>query len=765
MWDSPSNHIPGLSWDIILLEQGGLWEKILTWAKFSQLAGYIDQLKEARNYPVRNALIRWMVQKKKFQAWRSSGNNIHIDLDTLWIHIQAGGIHAGKNSTLSAHLPFREIDTATWETLVHQRWLPEDDILEGRLHINDNEKSEWTSTHIKNIILEQKSLFLDKFWSIDALSTRRSEVVDWIASGWHLPGSMIVEHIGTLEQKNQRRFALDLLLIAEDLSIKLSDQMTEGSGWFESAQASQQFYAATKNIIHTPRYYEAIKIVRIVLENIDMSADRSDWWNSFCSDWWEKGWNDISLFGFMHENRIARIPIVTSRHLTPHGLGDIIPKIPKSDYQMVDSVIDSYDIFNKTMQEIERIMWENPLDMTAFLKLFLSLSDIFVSEISHGESYISRLRKISAQLRDTSHIPPELNEEIAQLLSDMERVYSETIQNLSSNTSQTPQVVDVKFDARYQEIAEKVNPKSPCYDTELCMSNSWVRVVACPDPHQWSMLYAAKRLGLIRGKPLITVVWGCKFLENPERLDWFVTKIISLSDSNAANLCTPGTQSGLWTLFGRQNALYKEKTKNTPRSEKMHMFGFVPMESAIYPDNPLLDVDKSPYAVATDVVAIGKTEWWSTPGAAGYFQKMGLFWERLVGENNRHTSESQSSPHIIIVANGGAFTIAELNAWLARSARPIFVKDTGRFADLAISMIQHSASWNNLDHETLFAKIHELIMDIPDNGQLLRDFENVRWREEIIEFSHHISWDNLSESSITTLENIDQALEKNISTK
>ncbi len=40
----------------------------------------------------------------------------------------------------------------------------------------------------------------------------------------------------------------------------------------------------------------------------------------------------------------------------------------------------------------------------------------------------------------------------------------------------------------------------------------------------------------------------------------------------------------------------------------MHMFGFVPMESAVYPDNPLLDVDKSPYAVATDVVAIGKTE-------------------------------------------------------------------------------------------------------------------------------------------------------------
>ncbi len=110
--------------------------------------------------------------------------------------------------------------------------------------------------------------------------------------------------------------------------------------------------------------------------------------------------------------------------------------------------------------------------MTAFLKLFLSLSDIFVSEISHGESYISHLRKISAQLRDTSDIPPELNEEIAQLLSDMERVYSETIQNLSSNTSQTPQVVDVRFDARYQEIAEKVNPKSPCYDPELCMSNS-----------------------------------------------------------------------------------------------------------------------------------------------------------------------------------------------------------------------------------------------------------------------------------------------------
>jgi hypothetical protein len=55
----------------------------------------------------------------------------------------------------------------------------------------------------------------------------------------------------------------------------------------------------------------------------------------------------------MHANRIARIPIVTSRHLTPHGLGDIIPKIPKSDYQMVDSIFDSYHIFEKTMREIE----------------------------------------------------------------------------------------------------------------------------------------------------------------------------------------------------------------------------------------------------------------------------------------------------------------------------------------------------------------------------------------------------------------------------
>jgi hypothetical protein len=110
--------------------------------------------------------------------------------------------------------------------------------------------------------------------------------------------------------------------------------------------------------------------------------------------------------------------------------------------------------------------------MTAFLKHFLSLSDIFVSEISNGESYVSRLRKISAQLRNTSHIPPELNEEIGQLLRDMEQVYSETIQNLSSNTSQTPHVVDVQFDARYREIAEKINPESPCYDPELCMSNS-----------------------------------------------------------------------------------------------------------------------------------------------------------------------------------------------------------------------------------------------------------------------------------------------------
>jgi hypothetical protein len=41
---------------------------------------------------------------------------------------------------------------------------------------------------------------------------------------------MIVQHIHTLGQKNQRRFALDLLLIAEDLSIKLSDQMAESSG-------------------------------------------------------------------------------------------------------------------------------------------------------------------------------------------------------------------------------------------------------------------------------------------------------------------------------------------------------------------------------------------------------------------------------------------------------------------------------------------------------------------------------------------------------
>lgn len=94
------------------------------------------------------------------------------------------------------------------------------------------------------------------------------------------------------------------------------------------------------------------------------------------------------------------------------------------------------------------------------------------------------------------------------------------------------------------------------------------------------------------------------------------------------------------------------------------MFGITPAEAAHYPKNKNIQTSLDPFAISVPSILIHGTDGWSMGSSYAYFKKMGIFWDQLHSETCEITKKS--TEHIIIVGNGGAFTIAELNTALKK---------------------------------------------------------------------------------------------------
>lgn len=147
-------------------------------------------------------------------------------------------------------------------------------------------------------------------------------------------------------------------------------------------------------------------------------------------------------------------------------------------------------------------------------------------------------------------------------------------------------------------------------------------------------------------------------------MEHFGRTVTRVASKHAANLCVPATQSGIGNVFGKLRIEYEQANPKLKRDQKMQIFGITPAEAVYYPNNENINAAQSMYALSLPSILIQGTDGWSMGSSHAYFKKMGIFWDQLHTDTNDTTKSA--APHIIIIGNGGTFTIAELNTALKK---------------------------------------------------------------------------------------------------
>ena len=197
-------------------------------------------------------------------------------------------------------------------------------------------------------------------------------------------------------------------------------------------------------------------------------------------------------------------------------------------------------------------------------------------------------------------------------------------------------------------------------------------------------------LRLQRNRPLINVIGGCreaKGAENP--LDVLSQAVISAAHEHKANVGVPGTQSGIGNTFGWANVNYSNQFGHLPHSEQAHLFSVNPGGNTFFPGST-----KTSHSERNQVFANTPVDSIITPFEAGWGMQgknkynspylnhvayMEAIYQRLAHDQAK----------VMVVGNGGLYSVAEINESLKRNFDLILVEGTGRFADAAAAIMKH----------------------------------------------------------------------------
>ncbi len=293
---------------------------------------------------------------------------------------------------------------------------------------------------------------------------------------------------------------------------------------------------------------------------------------------------------------------------------------------------------------------------------------------------------------------------------------------------------------------------------------------------------AIRALGLLKDRPLINIAGGCRdtdYARDEESPSIKMGRqIMQIADKYNANVAPPGTQSGFGADISKVWLEYQDRTDHLAETEKAKCFAVSPGGETYYPGNPRLsnDPEREIYAVANmDSILTPFDAGWNWKGArkedAPYFnhvEYMEAIYERL----------SEGQKRVMVIGNGGLFTIVEGIAALKNHVPIVITEDTGRFADFVINIFRH---FNNDDllnnfqnrRDEIDAAMLVIINDyVPEEyrKRLLKDFgkevpaENPEieiYRKQLYEFLLLTRGQKIETSSIDNLsETIDKILRK-----
>lgn len=256
---------------------------------------------------------------------------------------------------------------------------------------------------------------------------------------------------------------------------------------------------------------------------------------------------------------------------------------------------------------------------------------------------------------------------------------------------------------------------------------------------------AIRALGVQLDRPLIQVIGGCRYIADggaggslPETLS---QNIVTAADKLKANVVPPGTQSGMGIAMSKAAQAYRKKTDGVPVQDAAQFFAVSPGGQTYFPGNHLLgkDPETLAYAIAPFNTLLTPFQGWSQKEKREFlhFKYAEAIYHRV----------SAGQPRITVVGNGGLLTVVESIAALENDAGMILVRDTGRFADLAIALrdIPYQGELPVQDWEKAVIQLIQTKVPAHSRDSLLREFgekipaENPAqetYREQVHHFFH-----------------------------
>ena len=687
--------------------------ELLTKKKFKNLGaeyiiGMLEALREiegAQAAHERAKLLNYLITNKSANQLRRK-NTTNITLDTNGVFINLKGFHS--------HLPYGLISEECLTELAADYWLDADDAYEAHLRAAEENSD---SRQVEEISQRQLEDFIRRWGfeqisideALDRLFVELSNNPEKFAKDLRqkkltIPDALIDRVLASGAKEN----IFALLRTAEAIGANISQEsLRQETGLLSShavTNTTQATYEARAQIINDPDYYNSLKITKAFLSS-GIESDPDQQFLIFRGQYKKSNQgHQHSFIEILHQGKLARVLIDEKKHLgtARHRSLKHIELFEREQYENLENALQTFNYFAANTERMARVAsrrsgkWQENFTRLAETSLHFLLTNV--------TKHYQAANTLYEQIKYGSDTPESAYNHLLTILQQAQVEYEQffyqsiaTASNFSEKFSPEISKSDIAFGQSFVDECEQATAEDG-YNAELCLAAPDIRICEIAyrtgDPTETIPYHIEEScvdaLRLQRNRPLINVIGGCreaKGTENP--LDTLSYAVISSAHKHKANVGVPGTQSGIGNTFGWANVNYRNQFGHLPRSEQAHLFAVNPGGNTFFPGGKrTMDSDRNQVFANTPVDSI------ITPFEAGWGMQgkdkykspylnhvayMEAIYQRLAHEQ----------PKVMVVGNGGLYSVAEINESLKRDFDLILVEGTGRFADAAATVIKN----------------------------------------------------------------------------
>ncbi len=718
-------------------------EEIFTKKKFksvepNKIIFLINELRKLEDTNFKNEslrararLINHLFISKRAETIRSKDKK-NVSLDTNGIIISMHNFHS--------HLPYGLIDDLMIDELTVGNWLDQksaDEIKIMRASSNN------LQSEVLDIVSQQ-----DKTFS-EALNCKKEEFFTLLKNkGSRIVARKIIEQdliipISWLDSVRTSEDSFLTISLAEEITSVLSDAEPRSSynlsDYSTSAVVSKVFDAQSK-IVNSKHYYNVSRLMNCFFLNTPESSVENKY-AVVKSEYKVSNKGDTQSFvAAIHEDKIARVLINERKHVSPQ-IKDSFGKIPsysRTNYENLEASMNVFDSFVNSLNAISSFSETSTEGIddnlsTTKEELLKYIENCLHFVLNNVSDYYNQSLGIYESIRLSQEVSLDKVNELTTILLKVKEVYSQFLYKniLEQDTFEnhfSPEITkgEIKFGDEFLAEVQKVCPGN--FDEGLSGADFSVRVVSLnyklEDPSQTIPFHIEEScldaLRINRQRPLLNIIGGCKHLDGGKNpLEVFSDSVMNVAHKYKANVGIPQTQSGIGINFGSKNIEYERRFGSLPFAEKAHFFTISPGGSVYFPENKFLEKDgkSSVYANTTvDTFMTPIPAEWNKKGRDKYTSK---YITHIAYMEALYSKMSINQKHIMVVGNGGLFSIMEINESLKRGVELLLVKNTGRFAEAASILVGHIDEI--LNSETMDREILNILKE-KMNSQSFEEF-------------------------------------------